>query len=69
MGVGGTLGSEKSKQQQHWRMLVCACMLGRGGKAELSVGEECEPRSQVVVNLKNSKQSSLAGVQCTYGRS
>lgn len=48
---------------------LCACMLGGGEKAELSVGEACEPRPQVVENLENSKQSSLAGAQCTYGRS
>lgn len=48
---------------------MCVCMYVGGGKAELSVGEECESRPQVVVNLENSKQSSLAGVQCTYGRS
>lgn len=32
------------------------------------MGEEPAPRPQVVVNLGNSKQSSLAGTQCIQGR-
>lgn len=33
------------------------------------MGEESEPRPHVVVNLGNSKQSSLAGAQRIYDRS
>lgn len=44
-------------------------MLGGGEKAKLSVREESEPKSQVVMNSGNSKQSSWAGAQCRDGRS